>query len=310
MVTADPKPSAGRRRRFATLIAMPRPAPVRVASLVLVLITAACQEKVEMVTPALKTNPMDEGSAGSSGSDSATDGPTGGVVTSTQAEDSGDANGAVTGDPSGDPGASSDPSAPTTGEPVPCDTPEGCTGVGGGDLAPFLLPFFRGKVCVSDAVQPGDKLALWVSTCVHPCLSVTAWSFKYVYRCTAMNCELGLEFYHPDTTGTACPADVFGEFPAAACEFTGPHLINTGGIKVGATPFTGAGSLLVPFFTNADIAAIVGDMEDADAVWTRIESHEQADERRFPLTFSPDNMPAPASCGEGVPGCTCRDIGL
>lgn len=291
---------------------MIKPRPLLAASLSFAaLALAGCQDKYEMVTQALQTNPTAESASSGSGTetDSDTSGPTGGVVTSTQADGSGDASAGTSGDASG-PTGSSDPSAPTTGEPVPCDSPEGCTGMGGGDLAPFTLPFFRGKVCVSDAVQPGDKLAVWVSTCAHPCLTVTSWKFKYVYKCTLMNCDLALEFYHPNTTGASCPADVFGEFPAGACEFTGPHAINTGVVNVGDTPLEGTGSLLVPFFTNEDIAAIEGGEDDADSVWMRIDSHAQAEERKFPLTFAPGNAAAPASCGPDVAGCTCRDIGL
>lgn len=286
---------------------MIKPRPVLVASLsVAALALAGCTlagcNKDEGETQTQQSSPTTESasSGGGTGTDSATSGPTGGVVTSTAADGSGDASADTSGDPS----------APTTGEPVPCDTPEGCTGVGGGDLAPFVLPFFRGTVCVSDTVQPGDKLALSVSTCAHPCLTVPGWKFKYTFKCTAMNCDLALMFYHPDTTGAACPADVFGEFPAGACEFTGPHAINTGSIYVGDMPLDGTGSLLMPFLTNEDIAAIAGGEDDPDSVWMRVDSHAQAEDRLFPLTFAPGNAAAPASCGPGVPGCTCRDIGL
>ncbi len=220
--------------------------------------------------------------------------PTGGVLTSTDGETSSAGETAVL----------------TTGEPVVCDSPEGCTGMGGGDLASFTLPFFRGKVCVSDAPQPGDPVAISMTTCVHPCLNVTAFKYKYLYRCDGAGCELGIVGYHPDTTGTKCPDDIFGEFPAEQCQDSGPYAITTSPLLLGPDPFAGSGSLLVPFMTNADVEAIAGGDDASGSVWDRIESHDQAPERAFDMNFAADNQPAPLACSEGVPGCTCRDIGL
>lgn len=196
---------------------------------------------------------------------------------------------------------------PTTGdEPVVCDTPEGCTGMGEGDLEALTLPFFRGRVCVSDTVQPGAALAVSVSTCVHPCLKFAGFKQKWVYRCEDAGCEVGLVFYHPDTTGTACPADVFGEFDPALCNFVEPP------IQLDITPpeTTGAASLLMAFMTNDDVAAILGGDDEGMSVWSRIDTHAQAPERRLALDFAAENPEAPADCGEGVAGCLCADIGL
>jgi hypothetical protein len=198
-------------------------------------------------------------------------------------------------------------SAPTGAEPVPCDGPEGCTDMGEGDLAPFVLPFFRGTVCVSDKVQPGDALALAVTTCAHPCLKVTGYGYKWVYRCNGgqgIDCEVALAMFHPETTGTACPSDVFGEFDPAFCDDAGPIAVTV------KPPIEGAATLLMPFLSNADVTAIDGGQNDADSVWGFIDSHAQADSRRVPVDFADGNEPAPAECGEGVPGCTCSKIGL
>lgn len=220
------------------------------------------------------------------------------VMTSTEDPSAG------TGSASGSTGASS---GVTTGsEPVPCDTPEGCTDMGEGDLDAFSLPFFRGTVCVSDAVQPGDALALAVTTCTHPCLAVSAFSFKWVYRCDGGDgCEVALAYFHPKTTGADCPSDVFGEFDPGLCEQYGPKTIT---IKPPKTD--GAASLLLPFLTNADIAAIEGGQDDNAAVWGLVDAHTQAPGRRLALDFAADNDAAPATCGEGLPGCTCTKIGL
>lgn len=238
------------------------------------------------------------GSASGSMSDSASSTPTSetGIMTTTESDPTTDA----------DPTTAS--SAPTGVEPVPCDGPEGCTDMGEGDLEPFVLPFFRGTVCVSDAVQPGDALALAVTTCAHPCLKVGGYAFKWVNRCTGgqgIDCEIGLALFHPDSTGAACPPDVFGEFDPALCEDAGPILLT-----IKPPPTEGAAKLLMPFLSNDDVTAIDGGQNDADSVWGFIDSHAQADERRIALEFSADNDPAPAECGEGVPGCTCAKIGL
>jgi hypothetical protein len=234
------------------------------------------------------------GTGGTGATDPGTTAPTGEVLTSTVGES----------------GGSSETGAPTTGEPVPCDSPEGCTAMGGGDLASFALPFFRGRVCVSDAVQPGDTVVVSMSTCVHPCLSPGLLKYKYLYRCDGSGCELGLVGYHPGTTGTNCPEDVFGQFPMDQCVYAGPNAFKTTALVLGQDPFVGMGSLLVPFLTNADVEAIAGGDDMSASVWTRIESHMQEPSRVFPMSFDAGNSPAPAACGEGVAGCTCRDIGF
>lgn len=230
------------------------------------------------------------------------------VLTSTDGETAGEtADVPTTGEPTTD-GPTTD--SPTTGGVVPCDSPEGCTGMGEGDLTSFTLPFFRGTVCVSDAPQPGDALAISMTTCVHPCLTVGNLEYKYLFRCTGGTCELALVGYYPGTVGTDCPADVFGEFPVDACVFAGPHMISTSPLLIGDEPFAGMGTLLVPFMTNEDVGAIAGGDDASASIRARIESHEQAAERVFPLNFAPENSPAPATCSEGMAGCSCRDFGL
>ena len=75
------------------------------------------------------------------------------------------------------------------------------------------LPFFRGKVCMPTKVQPGNKVPVQVSMCVHTCVTANSYQFKNQYRCTGTVCEAALIVYTPDAAGTGCPADVFGKFP-------------------------------------------------------------------------------------------------
>lgn len=193
---------------------------------------------------------------------------------------------------------------PTTSEPVACDGPESCTAMEEGDLSGVTVPFFRGMFCVSDAVKPGDKLAVSVSACVHPCLDVNAFAFKWANRCAGEGCEVALALYYTGVAGAACPSDVFGEFDPGACVFTGPH-------APGITPPAkeGPGALLLPFLTNADAAAIAGGEEGA-AIWTRADAHQQAAARRIAIDYAASNAAAPAACAEGMSGCTCSSVGL
>lgn len=199
-----------------------------------------------------------------------------------------------------------DPTGPVTGEPpVPCETPEGCTAMGSGEIASTTVPFFRGEVCLSDKLRPGDPLALSVSTCAHPCLTIANFAFKWVYRCQDGGCELGFVFYHAGVTGSGCPEDVFGEFDPALCEFTEA-------VPLTITPpeTTGAASLLMPFITNDDAAAIAGGDNESSSVWARIDAHAQAPGRRLPIDFAAENPAPPAACAADTPGCTCSKIGL
>src|SRR5688572_5377015 len=120
---------------------------------------AGCGEKYNMVTVALMTEPettmmvtatMTEGTEGTTADTPTTSG-------NSQEGSNSDSN-------------DTDPTAPTTGTPVACEDPESCTAEEEGDVMSQAIPFFRGKVCVSDEVQPGDKVAVWVSTCFHPCM--------------------------------------------------------------------------------------------------------------------------------------------
>jgi hypothetical protein len=260
----------------------------------LLLLASGCKDNEEAATESQSTGDTTAPSTG----------------TPTEAGDSdsgggGGGSGGGTGTTQEQPTTGSDPTAPTTGEPVPCDTPEGCTAMGGGEVTNTTLPFFRGEVCISDKLRTGDPLAISVTTCVHPCLKADGYGFNWVYRCTDGLCEAGLVFYHPNVTGSMCPADVFGAFDPAGCTFTPPAALS---IKLPDT--IGDASLLMPFLTNDDAAAIDGGDSENAAIWARIDGHTQASERRLPLNFAAENPAPPATCAAGEPGCTCRKIGV
>jgi len=249
------------------------------AGLSALILVCSCKDGEEMTTASSSTE-----AASSTGSDMDTGGATGtGEVPTT-----GDATGPVTGGP-----------------PVPCETPEGCTAMGSGEIASTTVPLFRGEVCLSDKLRPGDPLALSVSTCAHPCLTITEFAFKWVYRCQDEACELGFVFYHAGVTGSECPPDVFGEFDPALCVFTDPALLT-----ITPPETTGDASLLLPFLTNEDAGAIAGGDNESSSVWARVDAHMQAPGRRLPMNFAAENPAPPASCAAGTPGCTCSKIGL
>ncbi|MBL9103493.1 MAG: hypothetical protein JNL82_21280 [Myxococcales bacterium] len=274
---------------------------------------SGCADKYEMVTAALMTDPETTGvsdSASGTGTGTTDASPTSTAPTSgdPSSDPSGDPSSDPTGDPTSDPTA--DPTEPTTGAPVTCDTPEACTAEGEGDISPLALPFFRGQVCVSDNVKPGDKIAMSFSTCAHPCLDVGGFKYKWTTRNSGDGFEVAVVFYHPGTAGTACPPDVFGEFPAEACVYGGPIAVSVGPLNAGDTAWEGPASLVVPFFTNEEAASYDAGMDDGATVWANVGMHMQASDRTFALTLDAGNEAAPGECGEGVAGCTCRAIGL
>lgn len=266
------------------------------------LFLGGCADKFDMVTQALMTDPEDLSTSVTDGGGATIDMSTEATATEAVPTDGGEGP-STPGDDT-----DNDPTADTTGAPATCDGPEECTAEGSGDVGPLTLPFFRGVVCVSDKVQPGDKVAFSVSQCSHPCLDVSGYGFKYSVRGGPdSTVEAALAHYYTEVTGTACPSDVFGEFPAEACVLGSPLKSSMNPILQNDDPFAGSGVFLVPFLTNDDAAAVKADTK---VLWDKADAHAQAEARAFALSFDAGNSPAPAECGEGVAGCTCRSIGL
>lgn len=246
----------------------------------------------------------EEGTTEGASSDAASTADTQGATEGAPTSGTGEATeGVPTGGTGEAPTTGDDPTAPTTGEPVPCDSPEGCTGIGSGEIASTVVPFFRGEVCLNDKLRPDDPVVLSLSTCVHPCLATQGYAFKWVYRCTSGVCEFAVVSTHAGVTGSQCPADVFGAFDPAGCKFIGPDAL-----EISKSGTQGSVSLLLPFLSNEDAAAIAGGDNEGPSVWARIDAHVQAQERRVTLDFSPGHPAPPASCAEGSPGCTCHAI--
>lgn len=169
------------------------------------------------------------------------------------------------------------------------------------------VPFFRGTVCMPTAVQPGDAIPVKVSMCYHPCLAANSYQFKTQYRCNGGSCESAVIVYARDAVGAACPADVFGKFAKAECQYldvnakAGPFTISSTGAVIGTA------TVELPFLTNEDAAAIDGGAT-IDQIWDLIYKYPQDPGRVFNLTMNSGNPKAPADCSGA--GCTCKDIGF
>lgn len=171
------------------------------------------------------------------------------------------------------------------------------------------LPFFRGKVCMPTKVQPGDKIPVQVSMCVHTCVNANSYQFKNQYRCTGTVCEAALMVYTPDAAGTGCPQDVFGKFPKADCKYVEVGA-GVGGFTVsGIGPITGTGTVEIPFLTNDDVQT-VADGASTDANWATIYKYPQDPGRVFNVTMSGSNPKAPANCTDDPSLCDCKEIGF
>lgn len=171
------------------------------------------------------------------------------------------------------------------------------------------LPFFRGKVCMPTAVQPGDKIPVHVEMCHHGCVTPGGFKFKSQYTCSGSVCDGALVVYLPDAQGAACPADVFGKFAKADCAYFNVDA-SVGGFTVsGVGDITGSGTVEIPFLSNEDADEIVGGAE-GDKLWSLIYKYPQDSGRVFNITMNGSNPAAPANCTEDPSKCECREIGF
>lgn len=178
---------------------------------------------------------------------------------------------------------------------------------GPASFSDVTLPFFRGKVCMPTAVQPGDAVPVKVSPCVHPCVTGGGFTYKKQYTCAGSACESLVITYFNGASGNGCPADVFGRFDKGQCVYTdikaeaGPFILDAG-------PVTGNASVEIPFFTNEDARAIKGGASVAD-VWELAKQYPQDAERVWKVSVNPGNSPAPADCSDESK-CECREVGF
>lgn len=201
----------------------------------------------------------------------------------------------------------------TINECVPQDLDVGATGPvpAPADFGATALPFFRGRVCMPTAVQPGNTVPVKLSVCTHPCIKGGSFKFQKQYKCTGSSCDAAVLQYYGNATGAGCPDDVFGAFDESMCSYpavgeeikasAGPFVINGNAVS-------GTAKVEVPFLNNAD-AGQIRDGASVDATWTLINQYPQDQERVFSVTMSAGNPAAPADCADESK-CECRTIGF
>lgn len=177
-------------------------------------------------------------------------------------------------------------------------------------FADVALPFFRGKVCMPLKAQPGDRIPVEFSPCLHPCMTAGGYLFKQQYTCTSpAYCEAAVVQFFTGAAGSGCPADAFGSFDRSQCVYAdkpipasvGPFVIDGGAIR-------GNAQAEVPFLSNDDTAAI-RDGAGTSEIWELIKQYPQSGERVFPISLDGANPKAPADCSDPSL-CDCREIGF
>jgi hypothetical protein len=113
--------------------------------------------------------------------------------------------------------------------------------------------------------------------------------------------------------GTGCPADAFGQFDRAQCQY--PQNVEfTIEPKFGdGKAIEGQMRLEIPFVSNADIGQIAADAENNDLREEIIHKYPE-DLGRVPggmdISLLNGNPEPPATCGATGEMCDCFDIGF
>ena len=98
----------------------------------------------------------------------------------------------------------------TTAEPMPSGT-----------FTDKAIPFFRGRVCSAKDQQilAGAPVPVTVQPCIHPCIEPGAHVFQHEWECQASVCQARTVFW-VEGDGTDCPAEAWGEFDEALCDYS------------------------------------------------------------------------------------------
>ena len=174
-----------------------------------------------------------------------------------------------------------------------------------------IVPFFRGRVCTVTKVRSGSAIPVQMTPCWHPCLTPKEFKFKHYFECVGSSCNAwALNWVIAD--GAACPADAFGKFDAAMCNWgTAVELSVDTTLDTG--PITGSMLMEVPFLTNADAAALLGSGDPTpEEIKAAVFQYPQDPSRLVndgnPISLLDQYPVPPATCVDG--GCTCFDIGF
>ncbi|MEM7158836.1 MAG: hypothetical protein AAF799_38700 [Myxococcota bacterium] len=178
-----------------------------------------------------------------------------------------------------------------------------------GTFTDKVIPFFRGEVCVPAESQSGAPLPVLMRPCLHPCITPASFEFRHTFSCIGSRCEALALTWINGNSNSACPADAFGQFDQAQCQY-GTEVEFTIGTTTSNGPIRGSMEIEVPFLTNADMDAIVASPDDA-TLKSRVEQYPQDGGRLVgpqPVSLLEENAAPPSSCAGGA--CPCYPIGF
>ncbi|MEZ4450703.1 MAG: hypothetical protein R3B09_14575 [Nannocystaceae bacterium] len=178
-----------------------------------------------------------------------------------------------------------------------------------GNFGPTILPFFRGKVCVAKSAKPGDKIPVYLSPCIHSCITASSFKQKHLYSCVGSSCD-GLNLmWLEDATGAACPSDVFGRFDQSFCTYNFEITAQQGPVVIDGKALIGTMTTEIPVLSNEDMTRIAAGAGNSE-IWSTVKSYPQDQDRVFTIPMNDSADAAPADCTTDPSVCDCRDIGF
>ncbi|MCA9651590.1 MAG: hypothetical protein H6712_30470 [Myxococcales bacterium] len=175
-------------------------------------------------------------------------------------------------------------------------------------FADQVIPFFRGEVCLPHEAQSGAPLPILMRPCLHPCIAASSYEFRHTFSCVGSRCD-ALALMWVSGSGSACPPDAFGQFDATQCQYA-TEVEFTIDTNTSNGPISGTMEVEVPFLSNADMATIAANADDA-TIRQLVDQYPE-DAGRIPdgrpVSLLASNPAPPASCRDGA--CPCYPIGL
>lgn len=217
----------------------------------------------------------------------------------------------------------------TTAEPTPAST-----------FTDKAIPFFRGRVCTAkdQAILAGAPVPVTLQPCLHPCIEPGAHVFQHEWDCQAAVCSARTVFW-VEGDGTNCPAEAWGEFDQALCDYSKVSISSSlGTIELDGQPLEALLTYEIPFLTNIDVQNIAdyramdraGKMSAAsDACLERcngvsdyenclqscfnretVFAYVQQPNRSIDINLANANPSPPDDCNADPAACDCIEIGF
>lgn len=208
------------------------------------------------------------------------------------------------------------------------------------DFTAMPVPFFRGRLCTAETLRvvAGGKLPLVYQPCLHPCMSNAEVKFNHQWECLVGTCEATPAVWAV-ADGNECPAEAFGRFDPALCDYSqvgvstqmGPIVLDQGGLETFI-------DFELPYLTNEDVAEIAafealgpgnraeasteaclaeceGDMKYEPCLMdcfnlARIVAYPRQDERVVRIGIAESYPVPPEDCAAEPDRCECVDVGF